>query len=186
MASLWLWAGHGGYRTVTSWRAVSRRRVLTASAIVLPLAATASCGVPEALRKPPGLSASVRTLRASITAEQALVDDYQAVIRRYPQLSGRLDSFLSQHQQHLAQLRGRLVVPPHVTMTPIPSPPAQGPHSPSSASSADAAVALLVRAEQNAAAAQLDRLDGTPAALAQLLASIAASEATHAVALGTA
>ena len=35
-------------------------------------------------------------------------------------------------------------------------------------------------------AAQLDRLDGTPPALAQLLASIAASEATHAVALGTA
>ena len=184
MASLWLWAGHGGYRTVTSWRAVSRRRVLTASAIVLPLAATASCGVPEALRKPPGLSASVRTLRASITAEQALVDDYQAVIRRYAQLSGRLDSFLSQHQQHLAQLHGRLVVPPHVTMTPIPSPPAQGPASPAAGGSTDAAVARLVKAEQNAAAAQLGRLNGAPASLAQLLASIAASEATHAVALG--
>ena len=97
---------------MTSWRAVSRRRVLTAGAVMLPLAATASCGVPEALRKPPGLSASVRTLRASITAEQALVDDYRTVIRRYPQLSGRLDSFLSQHQQHLTQLQSRLIVPP--------------------------------------------------------------------------
>jgi hypothetical protein len=169
---------------VTSRRGLSRRRVLTAGAVALPLAATASCGVPEALRKPPGLSASVRTLRASITAEQALVDDYRAVIRHYPQLSGRLDSFLSQHQQHLAQLQGRLVVPPHVTMSPIPSPPAPGPSSPSAAASADAAVARLVKAEQNAAAAQLGRIDGAPAALAQLLASIAASEATHAVALG--
>jgi hypothetical protein len=169
---------------VTSWRAVSRRRVLTAGAVMLPLAATASCGVPAALRKPPGLSASVQTLRSSITAEQALVDDYRAVIRRYPQLSGRLDSFLSQHQQHLAQLQGRLVVPPHVTMTPVPSPAPAGPDSPGAAGTADAAVALLVKAEQNAAAAQLGRLDGAPAALAQLLASIAASEATHAVALG--
>jgi len=163
---------------VTSWRAVSRRRVLTAGAVMLPLAATASCGVPEALRKPPGLSASVQTLRSSITAEQALVDDYRAVIRRYPQLSGRLDSFLSQHQQHLAQLQGRLVVPPHVTMSPIPSPAATSP-----ATSAEAAVESLVRAEQTAAATQLSRLKGAPPALAQLLASIAASEATHAVAL---
>jgi hypothetical protein len=151
---------------------------------MLPLAAAASCSEPKALRKPPGLSASVRTLRASIIAEQALVDDYRAVIRRYPQLSGRLDSFLSQHQQHLTQLQSRLIVPPHVTMSPIPSPPAPGPAAPSAAGTADAAVALLVKAEQNAAAAQLGRLDGTPASLAQLLASIAASEATHAVALG--
>jgi hypothetical protein len=171
---------------VTSRRVVSRRRVLAAGAVALPLAATASCGVPAALRKPPGLSASVQTLRASITAEQALVDDYQAVIRRYPQLSGRLDSFLSQHRQHLAQLQGRLVVPPHVTMSPVPSPPAPGPSSPSAAGSAGAAVTRLIKAEQDAAAEQMARLNGAPAALAQLLASIAASEATHAVALGQA
>jgi hypothetical protein len=167
---------------VTSWRAVSRRRVLTSAAVLLPLAATASCGVPEALRKPPGLTASVRTLRASITAEQALVDSYHDVVRRYPQLSAMLNSFLGQHQQHLAQLRGRLIVPPHVTMSPVPSPAPASP-APASASSAEAAVALLVKAEQNAAAAQLGRLDGTPSSLAQLLASIAASEATHAAAL---
>ena len=55
---------------MTSWRAVSRRRVLTTVLGSSALAVTA-CGVPEALKKPPGLSASVRTLRASITAEQA-------------------------------------------------------------------------------------------------------------------
>jgi hypothetical protein len=166
---------------VTSGRAVSRRRMLTVVLGGSALAVTA-CGVPEALRKPPGLSASVRTLRASITAEQALVDSYSDVVRRFPQLSTRLNSFLTQHQQHLAQLRGRLVVPPHVTMSPIPSPVATSP-APSAASSAEAAVELLIRAEQTAAAAQLGRLKGAPPALAQLLASIAASEATHAVAL---
>ena len=163
---------------MTSWRAVSRRRVLTTVLGSSALAVTA-CGVPEALRKPPGLSASVRTLRASITAEQALVDSYHDAVHRFPQLSGRLNSFLAQHEQHLAQLRGRLVVPPHVTMSPIPSPPAASP-APGSATDA---VTLLIRAEQTAAAAQLGRLKGAPPALAQLLASIAASEATHAVAL---
>jgi hypothetical protein len=153
---------------------------------MLPLAATASCGVgvPEALRKPPGLTASVRTLRASITAEQALVDSYHDVVRRFPQLSAMLNSFLGQHQQHLAQLRSRLIVPPHVTMSPVPSPaPDSASPAPASASSADDAVQLLVRAEQTAAAAQLGRLKDVPPSLAQLLASIAASEATHAVAL---
>jgi hypothetical protein len=156
---------------------VSRRRMLTVVLGSSALAVTA-CQEPAALRKPPGLSASVRTLRASITAEQGLVDSYHDVIRRFPQLSGRLNSFLAQHEQHLAQLRGRLVVPPHVTMSPIPSPAATSP-----ATSAEAAVESLVRAEQTAAATQLGRLKGAPPALAQLLASIAASEATHAVAL---
>src|ERR1700761_3649958 len=139
----------GGYRTVTSWRAVSRRRVLTTVLGSSALAVTA-CGVPAALKKPPGLSASVRTLRVSITAEQALVDSYHDVVRRFPQLSGRLNSFLTQHEQHLAQLRGRLVVPPHVTMSPVPSPSAAAP-APASATDA---VALLIRAEQTAAAGQ--------------------------------
>ena len=144
--------------------------------------AVTACQEPAALRKPPGLSASVRTLRASITAEQGLVDSYHDVIRRFPQLSGRLNSFLVQHEQHLAQLRGRLVVPPHVTMSPIPSPAASS-LAAASARSPEDAIGRLVRAEQTAAAAQLGRLQGAPPALAQLLASIAASEATHAAAL---
>jgi hypothetical protein len=42
-----------------------------------------------------------------------------------------------------------------------------------------AAVAFLRAAEQAAAASMLDRLRGAPASLAQLFASISASEATH-------
>ena len=86
----------------------------------------------------------------------------------------------TQHDDHLAQLRGRLIIPPHVTATPPPSP---SPAPTSRPASTRAAIALLADAERGAAAAQLGRLGTATPSLAQLLASIAASEATHAVAL---
>ena len=121
----------GGYLKVrerlTATRALSRRRVLAASTMMLPLAATASCGVPDLLRPPPGLSASVRTLRASITAERALIGTYQHVIAAYPALTATLRPFLAQHEDHLAQLKSRLIIPPHVTAPPLPAPRAPRP-----------------------------------------------------------
>jgi hypothetical protein len=160
-------------------RAFSRRRMLTVSATMLPVAATAACGAPDLLAPPPGPSPSVRTLRASIAAEQSLVDAYHRVQAAYPALATMLHPFLSQHDEHLAQLKSRLIIPPHVTVTPIPSPsPPAGPLA-----SARAAVTMLGDTERAAAAAQLGRLATATPSLAQLLASIAASEATHAVAL---
>ena len=159
--------------------AFSRRRVLAVSTMVLPLAATASCGGPDLLAPPPGPSPSVRTLRASITAEQSLVDAYHRVLAAHPALAAALRPFLTQHDDHLAQLKSRLIIPPHVKATPLSSPPA--PASPPA--SARAAITLLGDAERAAAAAQLGRLAAVTPSLAQLLASIAASEATHAVAL---
>jgi len=147
--------------------------------MMLPLAATASCGVPDLLAPPPGPTRSVRTLRASITAEQSLVDTYQRVLAAHPALTAMLRPFLTQHDDHLAQLKSRLIIPPHVKATPLPSPPA--PASPPT--SARAAIGMLGDAERAAAAAQLGRLAAATPSLAQLLASIAASEATHAVAL---
>ena len=171
---------------MTEWlaatRALSRRRVLAVSAMAVPVAATASCGVPDLLAPPPGPSPSVRTLRAAITAEQGLADAYARVTAAYPELAAMLRPFRTQHDDHLAQLRGRLIIPPHVRATPVPSP------SPSPAgrpASTRAAIALLADAERGAAAAQLGRLGTATPSLAQLLASIAASEATHAVALSS-
>ncbi len=169
---------------MTDWlaatRALSRRRVLAVSAMAVPVAATASCGVPDLLAPPPGPSPSVRTLRAAITAEQSLVDAYAHVAAAYPELAATLRPFRMQHDDHLAQLRGRLIIPPHVTATPPPSP---SPAPASRPASTRAAIALLADAERGAAAAQLGRLGTATPSLAQLLASIAASEATHAVAL---
>ena len=176
--------GGRGYRTVTGWlavpRAVPRRRVLAASAMMVPLAATASCGVPDLLAPPPGPSPSVSALLAAITAEQALLGSYARVLAAYPGLAGLVRPFRSEHDDHLAQLKGRLIIPPHVTLTPPPSPAPAPAHRPASAG---AAVGLLAGFERAAAAAQLERLGAATPSLAQLLASIAASEATHAVAL---
>lgn len=170
---------------MTGWLAaadaVPRRRVLAAATMMLPLAATASCSVPDLLAPPPGPSVSVRTLTAAIAAEESLVHTYQQVIARQPDLGAQLHPFLTQHQDHLAQLKNRLVVPPHVR-TPSAAPATSGPPSPAP-TSASAALTLLGQAEQSAAAAQLERLGRVPPSLAQLLASIAASEVTHAVAL---
>ena len=159
-------------------RAFSRRRMLAVATMMLPVAATASCGVPDLLAPPPGPSPSVRTLRAAITAEQALVNAYGRVLDTYPALTASLHPFLAQHEDHLAELKSRLVIPPHVKATPLPTPRAA-----STPASARAAVTMLGDAERAAAAAQLGRLAAATPSLAQLLASIAASEATHAVAL---
>ena len=111
---------------MTDWlaatRALSRRRVLAVSAMAVPVAATASCGVPDLLAPPPGPSPSVRTLRAAITAEQSLVDVYAHVAAAYPELAATLRPFRTQHDDHLAQPRGPRIIPLHVTATPPPSP----------------------------------------------------------------
>jgi predicted small lipoprotein YifL len=176
----------GGYRAVTDWlatgRPLSRRRVLAAATALAPVTALASCGVPNPLAGPPGPSPDVRTLRASISTEQSLIDAYRGVLAAFPALSGSLRTFLSQHEEHLGQLNGRLIVPPHVSASPSPSPSAPATAGPPPASPS-AAIATLGAAERDAAAAQVGRLGTTEASLAQLLASIAASEATHAAVL---
>jgi hypothetical protein len=169
---------------VTDWlataRPLSRRRVLAVSTALAPLAAVASCSVPNPLAGPPGPSPDVRTLRASISTEQSLVDAYRSALAAHPALGASLRTFLTQHEDHLNQLRSRLIVPPHVAASPSASPSRSAPPSPASAS---ATIIALGAAERGAAATQLRRLGTTEPSLAQLLASIAASEATHAVAL---
>jgi hypothetical protein len=171
---------------VTDWlataRPLSRRRVLAAATALAPVTALASCGVPNPLAGPPGPSPDVRTLRASISTEESLVGAYRSLLAAFPALSGSLRVFLSQHEEHLSQLHGRLIVPPHVSVSPSPSPPASAPPSAPPASPS-AAITALAAAERDAAAAQVGRLGTTEASLAQLLASIAASEATHAAVL---
>ena len=136
----------------------SRRRILAVSTMMLPVAAAASCGAPDLLAPPPGPSPSVRTLRASITAEQSLVNGYHRILAAYPALTAMLHPFLIQHDQHLAQLKSRLIIPPHVKVTPLPAPPAPA----RLPASARAAVTMLGDAERSAAAAQLGRSPRPP------------------------
>jgi hypothetical protein len=194
-----------------------RRRAVLASAAALPvLLATASCRSqdvftgPDPLAGPPRPAPDVITLQAVIAAEQGMIQLYRAAIggdRAAARVRG-LEPLLAEHQQHLARLRARLIVPPGALATPAAqaSSQAQGSSSPSSgaggaggasgaggaggaAGAAGAArgrvtTARLRAAERGSAAGLVQRLGTVEPALAQLFASIAASDATHVTALG--
>ena len=159
--------------------------MLAASAAALPaLLATAGCrssdvfAGPDPLAGRPALSPDVITLQEVITAERAMIALYQAAVNTRP--ARTLEGMLAQHRQHLAQLQARLVLPAGWgSASPSPSP------SPSrSPASARVTIAQLRAAERASATDLVRRLVSVPPALAQLFASIAASDATHVVALG--
>ena len=160
--------------------------MLAASAAALPLllgvAGCRSSDVftgPDPLAGPPPLGHDVLALRAVIAAEENMIDLYRTAISGDPGTSQArtLRSLLAQHEQHLVQLKARLVVPPGASPSPSPS----GRPSPPPR----AVTVSRLRAAEHASAADLvQRLATVPPALAQLFASIAASDATHVTALG--
>src|SRR5260370_23587490 len=160
--------------------------MLAASAAALPaVLATAGCRSSDAfagsdpLAGRPTLSPDVITLQEVITAERAMIALYQAAVNGGTQTARALEGLLAQHRQHLGRLQARLVLPP-----------GSGSASPSSSSSSSSSqrparvtIAQLRAAERASATDLVRRLVGVPPALAQLFASIAASDATHAVVL---
>jgi hypothetical protein len=166
---------------------VPRRRVLLASAAALPLllgaAGCRSSDVftgPDPLAGRPPLGHDVLTLQAVIAAEENMIDLYQLAISGDLGTSRArtLRSLLAQHQQHLVQLKARLIVPPGASASPSPS---SGRPSPRAST---VSITRLRAAERASAADLVRQLATAPPALAQLLASIAASDATHVTALG--
>jgi hypothetical protein len=163
---------------------LSRRAVL-AGAATLPLLA-AGCRGTMALGTPPQPAPDVGVLRDATAAEEVLVIRYQDALRLLhagpatgsePATSAILAQLLAEHQEHLRQLRSRLIPG---------SPQAAGTGAlrvrrPAVPSTTAHAIADLVSAEQAASDRLLRQVTtaGVPAALAQLLASISASEATH-------
>ena len=186
--------------------AVPGRRALIASAAALPLLlAVTGCRSSDAFAGPdplagrPPLGHDVLTLQAVIAAEENLITLYRTAIGADQGAVARLrtlKSLLSQHEQHLAQLKTMLVIPPG--MSPSPAHPAasasasaSGSASASASGSATASprpgrvsTARLRAAERASAASLVRQLGAMPPALAQLFASIAASDATHVTALG--
>jgi hypothetical protein len=159
------------------------RRVMLAAAAMLPLAAVSGCGGVDVLAAPPSPAPDVTVLWDAIAAEQQLITWYNAVLRDARSAGGSpagltalLQPLLAEHRAHLAQLKSRLVVPAGSAASPSPTRPAATPTAPGAGS---AGVAFLRDAEQAAAAAMLGRLRSAPGSLAQLYASISASEATH-------
>jgi hypothetical protein len=154
------------------------------------LLATAGCRSSDAFTGPdplagrPPLRHDVLTLQAVIAAEENLIGMYQAAISGDPGTSARPLLFrplLAQHEQHLARLRARLIEPPGTTASASPGRTAR----PSASTGPGRVSTAQLRAAEQASAADLvQRLATVQPALAQLLASIAASDATHVAVLG--
>jgi hypothetical protein len=158
---------------------LSRRQLLAASPTTLPLfLALSGCKGPAVLSAPPTVSAQTQTLLHAVTAEQNLIWIYNKAIAAYSGLAPTLAPLRAEHEAHLAQLRARVIEPPgkQVPAT-VTAKPALGP-------TGAAALAQLRAAEQAAVSTLMTRLDGASPSLAQLYASIAASEATHVSVLG--
>ena len=165
--------------------------MLAASAAALPaLLATASCrssdvfAGPDPLAGRPALSHDVITLQAVIAAEQAMIKLYQAAVGSGLGATltttgrvGGLEGLLAEHRQHLGRLQARLVLPPGTS-------PSASPSASPGAVPARVTMAGLRAAERASAASLLRQLVTVPPALAQLFASIAASDVTHVAALG--
>jgi hypothetical protein len=159
------------------------RRVVLAAAAMLPLAAVSGCDGADVLATPPSPAPDVTVLREAIAAEQLMVTRYTAVLHEAAasggsagSLTGALEPLLTEHRAHLAQLRSRLIVPAGSKASPA-TPREQAPAP--VPSGVGAGVAFLRTAEQDSATAMQKRLRGAPSSLAQLFASIGASEATH-------
>jgi hypothetical protein len=168
--------------------------MLAASAAALPLLLTACRGV-QALGTPPPPPAAVRALEAAITAEAAMIARYAAALKQLT--AGGFTAaraVQADHIAHLAQLRSRLVEPPGARPSPVNPPhgsPSAGPGAAGAAGTAGttaptgvtgtrAVLGELEIAEQAASDRLIGELAELPPSLAQLFASIAASEATHA------
>ncbi len=166
-----------------------RRSVLAAGAAAVPLLAAGCKGV-RVLGTPPKPSREVGVLDEAISAEQVMIARYRSAVNASPSLAGTLRPLLAQHQAHLAALQARLIVPPGAPATTAlatTGPAATGSATPEPASPGTPATTLpaLAAAEDAAAATFTTLLAAVSPSLAQLLASVAASEASHAVLLRT-
>jgi Ferritin-like domain len=156
----------------------SRRAVLAASAAAAGALVTGCRGV-QALGTPPPPSPDVRLLRAAIAAEQLLIARYRVALKQAAGQGGHaaglgLTAIAAEHAAHLAQLSARLVIPAGSALAREPKPSV----GPAALPSGQLFAALA--ADEEAAVARLGgQLLTAPGSLAQLLASIAASEATH-------
>ena len=153
---------------------LSRRQLLVASPTTLSLfLALSACKGPAVLGAPPSVSPQTQMLLHAVTAEQNLIWIYNKAIAAYSGLAPTLAPLRAEHEAHLTQLRARVIEPPGKQV------PAAVTAKPALGATGAAALAQLRAAERAAVNTLMSRLDGASPSLAQLYASIAASEATH-------
>jgi hypothetical protein len=154
--------------------------MLAAAVMSVPLVAAGCKGI-GALGTPPKPRPDVAVLQDAISAEEVMIARYRSAISGSAGLAPTLTPLLDQHLAHLATLRSRLIVPAGRPATLRPTKPSSAPTQVPATPAA--ALSVLETAESNAARSLVSRLDVVGPSLAQLLASIAASEASHALLL---
>lgn len=164
--------------------AESTRRVLLATALAgfAGSLGLAGCKGITALGPVPSIGPDVVTLEHAIEAEEAMVATYRSAAESVAG-AGPAGSVIAaigaEHRKHLERLRARLILPPRdakdAKPRPVPRVPPQLP------ADGRELIKALADAERAAAARLTDQLAGVPPALAQLMASISASEAAHVV-----
>lgn len=171
-------------------RELSRRGMVAAAAGGSLL--LAGCKGLEALGPPPRPTATVGTLEHAIAAEEQLVRVYRAALAALPgqpdqpRVADVVRGVLANHQAHLIRLRAKLIVPSGLASASPGASPGSGSQSvpsPPTGTPPREIIAGLVSAENAAAARLIRQLLTVPPAVAQLMASIGASEAGHAALL---
>ncbi|WP_405140439.1 twin-arginine translocation signal domain-containing protein [Sphaerisporangium sp. NBC_01403] len=167
-------------------RALTRRAVLRGTAAGAVAMAVAGCSAPEAAPPAPKPPDPETVLLTGVIADkEQMVALYRQAVLAGGRPASVLGPFQQRHEAHLAELRRRLPPSPAPTpASPTPAPPSSPPASAPAA--AKVSVARLRELERKAAAARPRQIGSVSPALAQLLASIGACEATHAVALARA
>jgi hypothetical protein len=180
-------------RTRVKVRAAPSRRLVLAAAGAGSLALAGCKGI-TVLGPRPKPGADVVALEHAIAAEELMIGRYRLALAALASggrhaagktKAGAMEravvaGVLAEHREHLAQLRARLVLPPRLATahaSPNPTPPA-------ASSARHRVLAELATAEAAASDRLIGELPAVPPALAQLMASIAASEAAHVVQLG--
>jgi len=153
--------------------------LLAASPTTLPLfLALSGCSGLAVLSASSTVAPQTQMLLHAVTAEQNLIWIYNKAMAAFSGLAPTLTPLRAEHEAHLAQLRSRVIEPPGKQVSSaVTAKPAIG-------ASQAAALAQLRAAEQAAVKTMMSRLNGASPSLAQLYASIAASEATHVSVLG--
>ena len=149
--------------------------MLAASPTALPLfLALSACKGPAVLDAPPTVSHQTRMLLHAVTAELNLIWIYNKAIAAYSGLEPALAPLRAEHEAHLAELRSRVIEPAGKKVSQTVT------SRPAIAATQAGALAQLKSAEQAAVRTLMSRLGVASPSLAQLYASIAASESTHA------
>ncbi|MCF6470076.1 hypothetical protein FAF44_16975 [Nonomuraea sp. MG754425] len=151
-------------------RQLSRRALLAGGAAALTACSTS--GPPRPAVPAPDSPETV-LLKALIAEKERTIALYSSAVAKG---SEKLAPFRDRHQAHLTELRK--YVPKAATTAPTSGTPA-----PSPSASGKPSLSRLRELERKAAAQRPRQLDGVSPGVAQLIASIGACEAAHAVAL---